>query len=100
MRTRWDVWVARRCRALRLDGSMPAVFSVEALDQASGSRGLEAGRTLHAAGRVTSVEPAYFGVTGCVEDDGEQHQVSVGIRRWTVGRECDCPAGAPRAASG
>ncbi len=78
---------------------MAAVFSMEALEQAAGSLRLEAGEALHAAGRVTGVEPARFGVSGFVEDDSGEHEVWVGIRHWMLVGECDCPDADPQASS-
>jgi hypothetical protein len=84
--------------------SVASVFTLEALEQVleqtAGHEVLEAGEALQAAGRVTRAGPAYLGASGTVQDGSEDHQVWVGIRRWMLVSECDCPDADPLVSSG
>lgn len=43
--------------------------------------------------------PAYRGASGIVQDSGAERQVWVGIRRWMLVGECDCPDAGPLVSS-
>lgn len=76
---------------------MAAIVTSQTLELAARAGCFERGGALHSAGRVTEVEPSYFGATGFVQDGDAEYDVWVGIRHRLLVGECDCPDADPEA---